>query len=156
MRFMLAALLIIGWFTIPAAKPQSQKRPHYSDIAPRSAFRYITNNGFKGRKYFPQPLCGGVAVLDYDNDGWLDIFFTNGAAFPEMKKIDPSFYNTLLHNRHDGTFEDVSIQAGLAGQHLGYSLGAAAGDYDNDGWTDLIVANAGGNSLYHNNGDGTF
>jgi enediyne biosynthesis protein E4 len=157
MRFLLAAVLTIGCFTIPTARPQARgKRPHYTDIAGRSRFSYITNNGFTGRKYFPQPLCGGVAAFDYDNDGWLDIFFTNGASFPDLKKTNSSFYNTLLHNRHDGTFEDVSVDSGLAGEHLGYSLGAAAGDYDNDGWTDLFIANAGGNTLYRNNGDGTF
>ena len=157
MRFLLAALLIIGCFTVHTAKPQArEKRPRYTDIAGRSTFSYITNNGFTGRKYFPQPLCSGVAVLDYDNDGWLDIFFTNGASFPEMKKTDSSFYNTLLHNKRDGTFEDVSLHSGLAGEQLGYSLGAAAGDYDNDGWTDLFIANAGRNGLYRNNGDGTF
>ena len=138
-------------------KPQPrEKRPRYSDISGRSAFSYVTKNGFTDRKYFPQPLCGGVAVFDYDNDGWLDIFFTNGASFPEIKKRDSSFYNTLLHNQRGGRFEDVSVHSGLAGENLGYSLGAAAGDYDNDGWTDLFIANAGGNTLYRNNGDGTF
>src|SRR5213593_269546 len=133
MRFLLAAVLIGGCVTVPTAKTQTrEKRPRYTDVAGRSTFRYITNNGFTGRKYFPQPLCGGVAVLDYDNDGWLDIFFTNGAAFPEMKKTDASFYNVLLHNRQDGAFEDVSRRSGLAGEQLGYSLGAAAADYDND------------------------
>jgi hypothetical protein len=132
-------------------------RPKFVDVAPRSDFRYVTRNGFDGkRKYFPQPLCGGVAVLDYDNDGLQDLFFTNGAQFPEVKKTDRSFHNALLRNKGEGAFEDVTDKAGLAGATLGYSLGAAAGDYDNDGWTDLFVANAGANTLYRNNGDGTF
>jgi hypothetical protein len=157
MRFSLAAVLIIGCFMIHRAKPQARaERPRYADTASRSTFSYVTNNGLTGRKYFPQPLCGGVAVLDYDNDGWPDIFLTNGASFPEMKKTGSSFYNALLHNKRDGTFEDVSAHSGLAGEHLGYSLGAAAADYDNDGWTDLFIANAGRNVLYRNNGDGTF
>src|SRR6266699_6388876 len=91
--YSLAVVLMIGCFAIHSAKPQARiERPHYTDIAGRSTFAYVTNNGFTGRKYFPQPLCGGVAVFDYDNDGWLDIFFTNGASFPEMKKTDSSFY----------------------------------------------------------------
>jgi hypothetical protein len=86
----------------------------------------------------------------------MDIFFTNGAKLPQLQKTDPSFYSCLLRNRGDGTFEDVTKQAGLSGEHLGFSFGVAAGDYDNDGWTDLFIANAGRNTLYHNNGNGTF
>jgi hypothetical protein len=97
-----------------------------------------------------------VAVIDFDNDGHPDLYLTNGAKFPEMTKADRSFHNALLRNRGDGTFEDVTQKAGLAGETLGYSLGAAAADYDNDGWTDLFVASAGPNTLYRNRGDGTF
>jgi hypothetical protein len=99
---------------------------------------------------------GGVTVLDYDNDGHMDLFFTNGSKLPELKKTDPSFYNCLLRNRADGTFEDVTAQARLQGVGIGYSFGAAAADYDNDGHTDLFVTAAGRDVLYHNNGDGTF
>jgi len=134
----------------------SKKRPHYTDVAPRSRIPYVTNNDFQGRKYFQQPMCGGVAILDYDNDGLMDIFFTNGAKLPELKKTDPSFYNCLLRNRGDGRFEDVTTKAGVSGENLGFSYGVAAGDYDNDGWTDLFIANTGKNTLYHNNGNGTF
>jgi hypothetical protein len=130
--------------------------PHFTDVAPRSTFSYLTNNGFTGRKYFPQPLCGGVAILDYDNDGWMDIYFTNGAKLPELRKTDGSFHHALLRNNGDGPFEDVTRRAGLLGEDLGFSLGVAAGDYDNDGWSDLFIANAGPNTLYRNNGDGTF
>jgi hypothetical protein len=101
-------------------------------------------------------MCGGVAIFDYDNDGRLDVFFTNGAKFPEMRKVDPSYYNCLLHQKADGTFEDVSAQAGLTGAQLDYNFGVAVGDYDNDGYEDLFICSAGKNVLYHNNGDGTF
>ena len=101
-------------------------------------------------------MCGGVAIFDFDNDGRPDIFFTNGAHFPEMQKTDPSFYNCLLHQRSDGTFEDVTARAGLSGAVLGYNFGVAVGDYDNDGFEDLFLCAAGRNTLYHNNGDGTF
>jgi hypothetical protein len=101
-------------------------------------------------------MCGGVAILDYDRDGNYDIFFTNGAKLPELKKTDSSFYNCLLRNRGDGTFEDVTEKAGLTGANLDFCFGVAAGDYDNDGYTDLFICAAGRNALYHNNGNGTF
>src|SRR4030081_3139131 len=128
-----ATLAAVGALTAtlhwPIPTRAAERRPHYTDIAPRSKFSYLSNNGFTGRKYFPQSMCGGVAILDYDNDGMMDIFFTNGAAFPDMKKTDSSFYHLLLRNKGDGTFEDVTQKAGLAGESLGFSFGAAAGDY---------------------------
>lgn len=101
-------------------------------------------------------MCGGVAAIDYNNDGWMDLFFTNGAKLPELVKTSPEYYNCLLRNKGDGTFEDVTAKAGLNGANLGYCFGVAAADYDNDGWDDLFICNAGTNTLYHNNGDGTF
>jgi len=151
-----AVLLLITGFRLIIPTRGADRHPSFADTAARSKIAYVTNNGFTGRKYFPQPMCGGVAILDFDDDGWMDIFFTNGSAFPEMKKTDASFHHCLLRNRKDGTFEDVTRKAGLSGETLGYSFGAAAGDYDNDGHTDLIVTNARDNTLYHNNGDGTF
>ena len=141
-----------------AAIRAQQERPglHFTDIASKSNFGYRTDNNFTGRKYFPQTMCGGVAALDFDNDGRMDLFFTNGAKLPEMQKTDARFYSCLLRNRGDGTFEDVTARAGLEGKDLGFSFGVAAGDYDNDGHEDLFVCNAGRNTLYHNNGDGTF
>jgi hypothetical protein len=128
----------------------------FTDFASRSQFAYRTSNDFTGRKYFPQPMCGGVAAIDYNNDGLMDLFFTNGAKLPELEKTSPTYYNCLLHNNGDGTFEDVTAKAGLSGVDLGYSFGVAAADYDNDGHQDLFICNAGRNALYHNNGDGTF
>jgi enediyne biosynthesis protein E4 len=153
-----AAIIATGILVAQALQraESSPKRPHYTDIAGRSDFAYRTNNDYTGRKYFPQPMCGGVAALDFDNDGRIDLFFTNGAKLPELKKTGASFYNCLLRNKGDGTFEDVTQKAGLAGEDLGFSFGVAAGDYDNDGHTDLFICNAGGNTLYRNNGDGTF
>jgi hypothetical protein len=128
----------------------------FTNVAGRSNITYRSNNDFTGRKYFPQPMCGGVGVIDYDNDGFMDLFFTNGAKLPEMKKTGPEFYNCLLRNKGDGTFEDVTAKAGLEGKNLGFSFGVAVADYDNDGFDDIFVCNAGENALYHNNGDGTF
>ena len=152
------ALLVVGcgFWVAAGGEVTEPKRPHFTDIAPKSNFAYRTDNNFTGRKYFPQTMCGGVAAFDFDNDGRMDLFFTNGAKLPELRKTDPRFYNCLLRNRGDGAFEDVTAHAGLLGKDLGFSFGVAAGDYDNDGYEDLFVCNAGRNTLYHNNGDGTF
>ena len=106
-------------------------------------------------------MVGGVAMFDYDGDGFPDLFFVNGAALldpmpPGAKpdKRDPRFWNRLYHNNRDGTFTDVTERAGVRGD--GYGMGAAVGDFDNDGRPDLYVTNYGRNILYHNNGDGTF
>ena len=113
---------VAGLFLHPGDKSLAgNRRPHFRDIAPRSQISYFSNNDFTGRKYFPQPMCGGVAILDYDNDGLMDIFFTNGAKLPELKKTNPSFYNCLLRNKGDGTFEDVTKKAGLSGENLDFS-----------------------------------
>ncbi len=153
MRWSGVLLLACACGALAEAPP---KRPRFTDMAPRSQFSYVSNNNFTGRKYFPQPMCGGVAVFDFDNDGRMDLFFTNGAKLPELKRTDPSFYNCLLRNRGDGTFEDVTRKAGVLGENLDFGYGVAAGDYDNDGFTDLFIANTGKNTLYHNHGDGTF
>ncbi|MGA2039485.1 MAG: CRTAC1 family protein [Bryobacteraceae bacterium] len=141
---------------LSAPPAQKLKRPGFVDVAPRSQITYVSNNSPGGHKYFPQPMCGGVALFDFDNDGRLDIFFTNGAQLPEMKKTNLSYYNCLLKQRPDGTFEDVTAKAGLLGEHLDFNFGVAVGDYDNDGYEDLFICSAGRNALYHNNGDGTF
>ena len=99
-------------------------------------------------------MAGGVAMFDYNNDGLLDLYFTNGARLPDMDKANPQFYNRLYRNNGDGTFTDVTIQAGIQGSH--YSIGVAAADYDNDGNQDLFVTGANGYQLFHNNGNGTF
>ena len=133
------------------------KRPQFADVASMSKFSYVTNNDYRGgKKYFPQPMCGGVGILDYDGDGLMDIFFSNGAKLPELKKTDPSFYNCLLRNKGGGRFEEVTAKAGLSGENLDFSYGVAIGDYDNDGWPDIFLANTGRNTLYHNNGKGEF
>jgi enediyne biosynthesis protein E4 len=113
------------------------------------------------KKYLLETMGSGVALLDYDNGGRLDIFFTNGARLDDPspkgtipKKDDPKYWNRLYHQRPDGTFADVTEAAGVAG--TGYSTGVAVGDYDNDGFEDLFVAGYGRSTLYHNNGNGTF
>jgi hypothetical protein len=96
----------------------------------------------------------GVALLDYDNDGWLDIYLVNGSTEAALRGKEPAPRAMLLHNNHDGTFTDVTDKAGVANERWGF--GAAIGDFDNDGWPDIYVTNFGKNRLYHNNHDGTF
>lgn len=105
-------------------------------------------------RHAPETMAGGVAVFDYDNDGNLDIFFTNGADITTLKKDSAKYWNRLFRNNGDGTFTDVTEKAGLKG--TGYDTGVAIGDYDNDGFQDIFVAGVYRNTLYHNNGDGTF
>ena len=113
------------------------------------------------KKYLMETMGSGVAMFDFDNDGLEDIFFVNGApiADPTAKgtvpqKSGPKDWNRLFHQKKDGTFEDVTVKAGLQG--VGYGMGVAVGDFDNDGYEDLYVTAYGGNKLYHNNGNGTF
>ena len=142
----------------PGAVPTVTPTVRFSDVAGKSQFSYTSNNDYreKSRKYFPQPMCGGVAILDYDRDGKLDVFFTNGGKLPDYTRPDPSYYSCLLRGRGDGTFEEVTLKAKVEGKNLDISYGVAAGDFDNDGFPDLFIANAGANALYRNNGDGTF
>jgi hypothetical protein len=119
-----------------------------------SKIDFLLKNSVSPQRYSIETMTGGVAVFDYNNDGLLDIFFTNGAEIPSLKKSNSSFHNKLFRNNGDGTFTDVTEKAGLAG--VGYSMGVAAGDYDNDGFVDLYVTGFNCNQLFHNNGDGTF
>jgi len=122
-------------------------------------FEYIASHTSK--KYLIETMGSGVALFDYDNDGRLDIFVVNGASLSDPtpkgtipQKAGPKDWNRLYHQKSDGTFEDITERAGLQG--VGYGMGVAVGDYDNDGFEDLYVTAYGGNKLYHNNGDGTF
>ncbi|MGD0013984.1 MAG: CRTAC1 family protein [Bryobacteraceae bacterium] len=106
------------------------------------------------QRHAPETMAGGVAVFDYNNDGYLDIFFLNGADIQTLKKTSPRYSNRLFENDGTGRFRDVTARAGLAGG--GFDNGVAIGDYDNDGYKDIFVGGVHGNRLYHNNGDGTF
>ena len=96
----------------------------------------------------------GVGLIDYDNDGWLDIYLVNGSTFNALDGKGESPHAALFHNNHDGTFTDVAAKAGVTNDRWGF--GVAIADYDNDGWPDIMVTNWGKNRLYHNNHDGTF
>ena len=126
----------------------------FEEIAERSGLTFASNSSPTPNKNQPETMVAGVALFDYDNDGYLDVYLVNGAAIPSLKKEGPQYWNRLYHNNRDGTFTDVTEKAGVAGE--GYGMGVAIGDYDNDGWPDIYVVNTGKNQLFHNNGDGTF
>jgi enediyne biosynthesis protein E4 len=134
--------------------PSSDPAIEFENTIEGSKITFVLRNSVSQHRYSIETMAGGVAVFDYNNDGLLDIFFTNGASIPSLEKTSPDFYNRLYRNNGDGTFTDVTEQAGLQG--IGYSMGVAAGDYDNDGFVDLYVAGVNRNQLLHNNGDGTF
>ncbi|HZN12076.1 MAG TPA: CRTAC1 family protein [Blastocatellia bacterium] len=116
--------------------------------------RFVLSNGSTPRKYQVETMTGGVGVIDYDADGFPDIYFANGAELPAMEKTSPQFWNRLWRNHRDGTFTDVTAEAGVAG--AGYAMGVAVADYDNDGDQDLFVAGVNRNTLFRNGGDGRF
>ncbi len=133
----------------------------FTDITDKAGIHFSGVASHTTRKYLLETMGSGVAAFDFDNDGLLDLFFVNGAplADPTPKgtvpqKTSPADWNRLFHQKKDGTFEDVTEKAGLKG--IGYGMGVAAGDFDNDGYEDLYVTAFGGNHLYHNNGNGTF
>jgi hypothetical protein len=147
--------------TPPPPGPQGPSPVTFTDITASAKINFKHDGSPTAAKYLLETMGGGVAIFDYDNDGRMDLFFTNGAlikdpmpkaAMPD--KRDPRFWNRLYHQNPDGTFEELTEKAGLKGE--GFSLGVAAADYDNDGFVDLYVTGYGENHLYHNNGDGTF
>jgi hypothetical protein len=141
----------------PSPSPQNAAPTgpiRFEEIAAKAGLNYVTANGNTENKNQPQTMVAGVALFDYDGDGYLDVYLVGGAVIPSLQKETPAYWNRLFHNNHDGTFTDVTEKAGLAG--AGYGSGVAIGDYDNDGRPDIFLANVTGNQLFHNNGDGTF
>ena len=134
------------------------------EVEPPRGLDFLHQNSPTRQKYLIETMGGGIALLDYNNDGLLDIFVVNGGRLtdrmpsPEsFDRQDPRYWNRLYRQNRDGSFTDVTQQAGLANAGNGnYGMGVAAADYDNDGYTDLYVTSYGKNILYHNNGDGTF
>jgi enediyne biosynthesis protein E4 len=157
---LLGQFLALAMFFSPVSDAQTAKAPEaapiaqFIDVAAKAGL--TAANVFGGvdtKKYIIETTGTGVAIFDYDNDGWMDIFLVNGTTlekFPAGK--EPTSH--LYHNNHDGTFTDVTEKSGL--KHSGWGQGVCVGDYDNDGFEDLYVTYYGKNVLYHNNGDGTF
>jgi enediyne biosynthesis protein E4 len=127
----------------------------FKDITRSSGLeKFHQRSGTLEKRTILEAVGSGLALLDYDNDGWLDIYLLNGSTFGALNGEEPAPRAMLLHNNHDGTFTDVTDKAGVANERWGF--GVAVGDYDNDGWPDIYVSNFGKNRLYHNNHDGTF
>jgi enediyne biosynthesis protein E4 len=127
----------------------------FMDIAVKAGLTTWSHTmGTPQKNYILETTGSGVALLDYDNDGWLDIFLVNGSTFEAQDGKAPAPQAALFHNNHDGTFTNVAGKAGVTNDRWGF--GVAVGDYDNDGWPDIYVSNYGKNRLYHNNHDGTF
>ena len=148
----LCASVSLWWMLVfPATSPAQQ--PHFRDITAQSGIRFTHNNGAFGKKWLPETMGPGCAFIDYDNDGYPDILLVNGTDWPGHHHAGPTTPK-LYHNNHDGTFTDATHQAGLDVPMFG--LGAAVGDYDNDGFDDLFITALGQSHLFHNNGNGTF
>jgi hypothetical protein len=127
----------------------------FRDVTARAGLaRFRHRSGGLEKRYIPETASGGVALFDYDNDGWLDVYLVNGSTFEALRGKAKAPRSALFRNNRDGTFADVTDKAGVANERWGF--GAAVGDFDNDGWEDLYVTNYGKNRLYRNNGDGTF
>jgi hypothetical protein len=115
---------------------------------------WVHKMGVPDKKFILETNGSGVGLIDYDNDGWLDIYLVNGSTFDALDGKEPTPKAALFHNNHDGTFTNVAEKAGVTNDRWGYGVSVA--DYDNDGWPDIYVGNYGKNRLYHNNHDGTF
>ena len=126
----------------------------FEEIAARAGLKFMTDSSPTPNKNQPETMVSGIFLLDYDGDGYLDIYLVNGAAIPSLKKESPRYYNRLFRNNGNLTFTDVTERAGVAGE--GYGMSVAVGDYDNDGRTDIYLAGVTKNQLFHNRGDGTF
>lgn len=137
----------------PRLAPLPGSLIRFEDIAERAGVRFQYNAGATSRLFIADTMGGGVAVFDFDDDGWIDIYFVNGCALP-VDPQSPPRPNKLYRNRGDGTFEDVTERAGVGGR--GYGMGCAVGDFDNDGHDDLFVTGLNQTILYRNQGDGTF
>jgi enediyne biosynthesis protein E4 len=167
-RFLRFCALALLWsdhaFAQQSATSKNNQEPssiRFENIADKLNLHFKYEASATSQKYLPETMGSGIALFDFDNDGRLDIFVVNGARIDDPMpkgampvKDAPKYWNRLFHQRKDGAFEDVTEKAGLAG--VGYGMGVAVADYDNDGYDDLYVTAFGGNRLYHNNGDGTF
>lgn len=139
---------------MPRPKPSGRVFPvSFTDVAAASGLRAIIEAGGDKKKYILESMGSGVAFLDYDNDGWQDVFLVNGSRF-DLRPGENQPTNHLYRNNHNGTFSDVTANAGL--DKSGWGQGVTVGDYDNDGFEDLFITYWGRNTLYRNNGDGSF
>src|SRR5215813_7274842 len=150
----LLAVLAINSLAQKPSRSTARGQVMFEEVSPQaSKLNWTHNNARSPDRQLPETVGAGCAFLDYDNDGWLDIYLVNSGPSDFFTPATP-LKNALFHNNHDGTFSDVTDKAGVAGGRFG--MGVAVADYDGDGYVDLYITNYGPNLLYHNNGDGTF
>src|SRR5918998_4509674 len=146
--------VVLSLIILVAQKPAPRTVVTFEEVPPSaSKITWTHNNGQSADRQLPETVGAGCAFLDYDNDGWMDVYFVNSGPSDFFTPATP-LKNALYRNNRDGTFTDVTDKAGVAGGRFG--MGVAAGDYDGDGHTDLYVTNYGTDILYRNNGNGTF
>lgn len=159
----IALLFLLSTLSLLAQEAKLNSGPTFQ-AGPLKGVNFVLRNSPTSRKYLIETMPGGVALLDYNNDGLLDVFLVNAGHLRDpmsrpfsFDRHDSAYWNRLYRQNKDGTFTDVTEQAGLANAgDTNYGMGVAVGDYDNDGFPDIYVTNFGKNILYHNNGDGTF
>ena len=155
MRPAIRSLFLPFFAALTAAAPTATFDPVvFEEVAAARGVNFVTNPGRTPRKHQPETMVAGVALFDYDDDGWLDLYVVIGATMPGLEKAGPEFQKRLFHGDGRGSFTDVTAKAGVSGH--GYDLGVATGDFDNDGRTDVFVAGLRRNTLFRNRGDGTF
>ena len=159
-----AIILLVSLCTVGAVSQEPKGSDHIFHVIPMRGVDFVLRNSPTQKKYLIETMPGGVAILDYNNDGLMDIFLVNAGRVRDpmspgtgFDRHEPAYWNRLYRQNKDGSFTDVTEQAGLANAgDTNYGMGVAVGDYDNDGYPDIYVTNYGRNILYHNNGDGTF
>jgi hypothetical protein len=149
-----AVLVAAGILAGAAPSPPAFDPVVFEEVAAARGVRFVTDSGRTARKHQPETMVAGVALLDFDGDGWLDVYAVNGARMPGLDKEGPQHWNRLFRNDGRGGFSDVTEAAGVKGR--GYDLGVATGDYDNDGDADIFVAGLRRNTLFRNEGGGRF
>ncbi len=153
-RSVLLASAAVAVLALAAATVPAPPAIRFQEVSGPAGLSFTLENCPTASKHMIETMPGGIAILDYDGDGRPDIYFTNGAEIPSLEKSSPKYWNRLFRNEGNWHFRDVTESAGVAG--AGYSMGAAAADYDNDGRPDLFVAGVNRNTLYHNLGNGKF
>ena len=150
-----AAVLAVGLGAAPPqqARPAAPAPPTFRDVAGQAGLDFTNINGASDEKFFPEIIGSGGLFLDFDNDGWIDVFLVDGGSYADPA-VAKRARHRLFRNRHNGTFEDVTAASNIG--HRGFGMGACAGDIDNDGLIDLYITNVGPNALYRNTGNGKF
>src|SRR5947207_6921956 len=150
------ALLCGLWFSTGSAQsPSDPLLPAFDDVAEKAGINFRLDSGTLERPLILESNSAGVVLIDYDNDGWLDIYLVNGSTPDRLERHEKSRGNRLYRNNHNGTFTDVTAKAHVPGNGA-WGMGGCIGDVDNNGYDDIFVTNYGPDVLYLNNGDGTF